>query len=345
MIYSDQKLPAQAAKILKKSQLFSSNEFRSILCQSLPGQAGKSHQLFLVEVQRADTELTDLPARYFIKFGKSSKEYYFYTSINKKIRADLLPVCYYTEYDPELDQTGLILEDLSLTHFQTDWPLPPSNDDCYLTVQKLAEVQAAFWQDPCLENEFRSQIPPGRSWTARRKLALDKIPDFLNFLGDRISAKDRKIYQSLRSTEDQLLEKSQSSSHQTLLHGDMHVWNVFYPREHSAELRFIDWNMWDIGIPTDDLAYLIAIHWVPLRRERLEKNLLVSYHEKLKENGVLDYLWEEFFEDYRLSVTLSLLTPVWQWVRGIEPSIWWPHLENICRAFEDLSCSEILKKN
>ena len=141
------------------------------------------------------------------------------------------------------------------------------------------------------------------------------------------------------SAKDLLIE-TEKSPLQTLLHGDMHAWNVFYPCDTSAEICFIDWNMWDIGIPTDDLAYFIAIHWYPERRKRLEQKMLVGYHEKLKENGVYDYTWDKFFENYRRSVTLSLLTPVWQWIRGIEPCIWWPHLECICQAFDDLKCSE-----
>ncbi len=121
----------------------------------------------------------------------------------------------------------------------------------------------------------------------------------------------------------------------------MHFWNVLYPNSPEEDnLRIIDWNMWDTGSPTDDLAYLMGLHWYPERRTLFEKRLLECYHSQLVECGINSYSWHELWHNYRLSILRHLLTPVWQWWRGIHPGIWWSHLERGMLAFDDLNCAE-----
>ena len=66
------------------------------------------------------------------------------------------------------------------------------------------------------------------------------------------------------------------------------------------------------ALPTNDLAYMMAIHWYPERRRRLERGLLDHYHAVLMENGVRGYSRTDMWEDYRLSVLWHTTTPVFQ---------------------------------
>jgi len=34
--------------------------------------------------------------------------------------------------------------------------------------------------------------------------------------------------------------------------------------------------------------------------------------------------------------------PAWQWSAGLPDFIWWPHLERLAMAFDDLRCAELL---
>ena len=48
----------------------------------------------------------------------------------------------------------------------------------------------------------------------------------------------------------------------------------FFPDPHNADkdhVRLIDWQLWRIGIGTDDLAYTMALDWYPERRRVREK--------------------------------------------------------------------------
>jgi thiamine kinase-like enzyme len=129
----------------------------------------------------------------------------------------------------------------------------------------------------------------------------------------------------------------------TLLHGDAHVWNALYPRGgRRDDVRLIDWDGCRIDAATDDLAYMMAIHWSPERRRRLERECLWRYHAVLTESGVGGYDFDALWRDYRQSVLWQITTPVWQAANGIGPWIWWNSFERVMAAVEDLDCLEFL---
>ncbi len=97
------------------------------------------------------------------------------------------------------------------------------------------------------------------------------------------------------------------------------------------------------GVATDDLAYMMAVHWYPDRRRRLERPLLDAYHSVPLAQGVKDYDRQALDDDYRLSPLWKIMTPVWQAGANIPTVIWWNNLERIQMAIEDLGCRELLE--
>jgi len=51
---------------------------------------------------------------------------------------------------------------------------------------------------------------------------------------------------------------------------------------------------------------MMAAHWYPGRRARLETALLRRYHARLLSLGVHGYSWDDCWEDYRASVVRVL---------------------------------------
>jgi hypothetical protein len=128
----------------------------------------------------------------------------------------------------------------------------------------------------------------------------------------------------------------------TLVHGDAQMWNFFYPRDATIEyVRIIDWQFWHIGVGTDDLAYMMALHWYPERRRRMERELLRRYHTELLRHGVANYPWEVCWFDYRVSALSNLLVPALQWSVKLPAAAWWSHLERAMLAFDDLGCDKL----
>ena len=99
-----------------------------------------------------------------------------------------------------------------------------------------------------------------------------------------------------------------------------------------------------IDLAPKDLAHMMALFWFPEQRKAMETPLLRQYHERLCENGVADYSWEQLWSDYRLCVIRKLFHPAWQWATGHHPNIWWNHLERVLTAYEDLHCRELLNR-
>lgn len=129
----------------------------------------------------------------------------------------------------------------------------------------------------------------------------------------------------------------------TLTHGDAHPWSFMLPRTPEAgHVMVIDWQLWEINVPTDDLAYFMAFWWAPGRRAALERPLLETYHRHLLDYGVQNYDWDACWRDYRESVAYTTLIPIGQFRRKVNLSVLWSGLENSTAAFQDLSCADLL---
>ena len=170
----------------------------------------------------------------------------------------------------------------------------------------------------------------------------EHLARFVDRLGDCLSHERRTLYERLLDAGPRLLQRYHTHRNVTLIHGDAHVWNVFLPRDGGDDLRLFDWDGWRIGIATSDLAYMMALHWYPDRRHRLEPALLDRYHATLLAHGVRGYDRPSLDDDYRWAVLWQMATPVWQAAYDIPPVIWWNHMERIFLAIDDLGCREML---
>jgi aminoglycoside phosphotransferase (APT) family kinase protein len=142
------------------------------------------------------------------------------------------------------------------------------------------------------------------------------------------------------------MERRHARNRRTFAHGDAHAWNFFLPRdERTGDVRLFDWTAWHLGTGSDDLAYMMALHWGPELRRTREGYLLDRYHEGLQKAGIRGYPREALQEDYRLSTLLCAAIPVQQHRINVPPVIWWNHLERIHLAVEDLGCREVLAAN
>jgi thiamine kinase-like enzyme len=270
------------------------------------------------------------------------REVEFYTQVAPVASTGLVPRCFDAVFDSETKEWHLLLEDLTDTHvIATAWPLPPSFEQCQLMVHALARIHAQWWDHP------RLGISVGK-WLD--DLAISKLMEqctglyksFADRLGDRLSPQRRELYDRFIEAAPSQLARYQGRRNLSIVHGDAHVWNYFMPRDGSDDIRLFDWDAWRIGRAANDLAYMIAAHWYPERRQRMERPLLDHYHAALVTHGVSGYGRSDLHDDYRMSVLWQLMTPVWQAALDLPPVIWWGHLERIMLAVDDLGCRDLL---
>jgi hypothetical protein len=175
------------------------------------------------------------------------------------------------------------------------------------------------------------------------QLVASDFQRFADRAGDLLSRERRRLYEQLLGSAPRLLQRYHSHRNFTITQGDAHVWNTFLPRDHqSDDARLFDWDSWRLDVASRDLAYMIAMHWYPDRRQAMERSLLDEYHETLVAHGVQGYDRHMLEADYRLSVLWQITTPVWQAVNNIPAVIWWNGLERIMLAVDDLDCRSLL---
>jgi hypothetical protein len=255
----------------------------------------------------------------------------------------LVPRCFGAHRADATNPWHLVLEDLTDTHaLATEWPLPPSEAKCRTIVGSLGRLHAAWWEDPRLGVTVGARFNDAAMGRFIGQVA-GHFEVFADRLGDELSGERRAFYERLIAAAPRLHERYRDARNITLTHGDAHVWNCFLPWNGIGEAaRWFDWDGWRIRVPTNDLAYMMAVHWYPERRQRLERTLLDHYHAVLLENGVRSYSRIDMQEDYRLSVLWQTITSVFMAGLKLPPVIWWNNFQRVMAAVDDLGCRELL---
>jgi Ecdysteroid kinase-like family len=286
---------------------------------------------------------TGLPERLTGEWNGGRQEVEFYRKVAAETPPGLLPRCFEAEWDAETNHWRLLLEDLGETHkIVTAWPLPPTFNECETILRAWARFHAHWWEDPRLGQSIGRWGDAEAVDQYLRRLK-GKIAQFEQRLGDRLSPERRDLHALLLDRGPRLVKRTDSRRAVTILHGDAHVWNCFLPRDGGSDVRLFDWDGWRLGVATEDLAYMMAVHWYPDHRRSMERPLLDVYHAELQAHGVRDYGRRALDDDYRLSALWCVTTPVWQSGADIPPVIWWNNFERIHMAVEDLGSRDLLE--
>ena len=275
-----------------------------------------------------------------VRTSAGRREVAFYREVASGLSVRAVPRCIEALWD-ETGEWSLLLEDLTDTHMiGTEWPLPPTLEQCGSIVQVQARFHAAWWDDPRLGRSIgqvcgpddmrRGQQTLSRHWERFKERHADLLT---SVQGDLLS-------QVINRAPDRL---ARFQGHNlTIVHGDAHVWNVFVPRNGYDDALLFDWEDWGVGIATDDLAYTMAMHWYPDRRRCMERLLLDRYHATLLAQGVSGYDRPTLDEDYRWSVLWQITRPIWQEAFNVPARVWWNNLERAFLAIDDLNCRDLL---
>ena len=300
-----------------------------------------SYEGSAIDAPRSLIVKTGLPERADAKWSAGRREVAFYNQVAAVMKAPLTPRCFEAVWNAETNDWHLLLEDLTDTHFiATAWPLPPTMNDAKRIVGARARLHAQWWDDP------RLGVSIG-TWLANddeqlRQFAAE-FSRFVDRVGDRLPYERRRLFEGLIDAAPRLNKRYHSHRNATIIQGDSHIWNIFLPKQGADDgIRIFDWDSWRLDVGTDDLAYMMALHWYPDLRRAFERPLLDHYHAELVAHGVNGYDRRALDDDYRLSVLWQIATPVWQAANNIPPWIWWNNLGRTFLAVDDLACRELL---
>jgi hypothetical protein len=294
----------------------------------------------------------DAPIRLFLKVPTGQrptlpgsdlpKEIAFYAHVPRSSASGWVPRCFEAQWNSAGGQSHILLEDLAESHITaTTWPIAPELAQCERMVRALARLHAAWWEDSRLGGSVgqRPDAPAAAAWADR---FAGQVERFCAEAGDWLSQQRRAFLRSLALQAPRVFSHGNRRP-MTLIHGDAHAWNCFLAKDTTvARDVWFDWDNWRVDVGAGDLAYLIALHWYPERRERFETPLLDLYCDELAAAGVTGYDRADLQEDYRLAVLWQVATPVKQYAGGLPPLVWWSHLERILMAVDDLGCRQLL---
>ena len=280
-------------------------------------------------------------------FGGGLDESIFYNDFASRMPEPPTFRCYDFDFDRSARQCYFIFEDASVTH-ETE---PPKEEaftvDLYnKIIDEILKLHLQWWEHPSISQPdfLRASGGPLRMIQAATEDISKKyctnwkdkvLPAFASKFKDEFSSeKHELVLRAIEGWETLYSSRFKQGNRLTLLHGDLHRFNIFYPKNPSTHgLYFADWETYKRGIGPYDLCYLLADETAKRRRE-IEMSLLRYYHNGLKDGGLTDYSWDDCVYDYRLSV-IAILFPTLAWQRL---SIF----ESRLVQFNDWNCEELI---
>ena len=79
------------------------------------------------------------------------REVAYYRDVARYLPGGLVPRCYSAVWDDDTSRFSLLLEDLTATHAMiSEWPVPPTDEQCRRIVQVYSRLHACLWDHPDL---------------------------------------------------------------------------------------------------------------------------------------------------------------------------------------------------
>lgn len=278
----------------------------------------------IVAVDYAAGAPAGLPEQIVLKLGRSpdfligplyANEVRFYNLLAPSLDGVEMPLSLGGAYDPDTQQFGLLLGDLTLKGARfPNVTETVTLDEMRALLDNLARVHARFWMSPRLKNDlaFVETHVDGPLATFMR----DLVPPTIQQEIDTENFK-RELVERLRTTGDQLrdgtqaLHRHQQTLPYTLLHGDTHIGNTYLLPGTKGGL--LDWQLTVRGHHMHDVNYLITTALSIGARRAHERDLLAYYLDRLAAEGVarppsFDESWTEFRRTLIWGVYIGWLT-------------------------------------
>jgi hypothetical protein len=275
----------------------------------------------------------------------------------------MVPRCYAAGHDARTGNSFVLLHDLSETH------APPVSRDQIISldgvpapahlaqvVDALAAFHAYWWEHPAFGHGPAGMDDLRGVWPARAdydRYVERRQAQWASFIGKEggwFPAGLRALYERALAGLPRLWprhfeRRAATFANLTLTHGDCYFCNFLCPRgAMSGATYLIDFQGVEPHFGAMDLVFLFAAFWTPEQRhaEDREQAMLRRYHRGLLAHGVAGYSWDDLLTDYQLMVLDRIFLPVWDQTNGSPHDYWWPKIQCLTSAYQDLGCAQLL---
>lgn len=281
----------------------------------------KRYVCIYITVETPQQELRLVEKVYY----SDDKELLAYELFRRHVLA--VPQVYCVDFDKKILLMDEVSDSIQGIHFDEDSESGElfRNQYCVM-LKEIAKMHAVFWES---ENAFKKVGLDIRHETKesllvhingmeqnflayREKEETGRIPKVWNGLSDTINADKLNYFEDAIQFLKQkyipmIEERFHIGKNITIIHGDLHPGNIFLSKSPGTSVKMIDMEAVRVGLCTEDLAMLMALHIEP-DKER-SKPLLDHYYKCLCQN-VKGYSYEMFMDDYRISIVEAMFYPI-----------------------------------
>ena len=238
------------------------------------------------------------PARVF------EREARFYSEIAPQLRT--VPSAHYVAADYANDDYVLVLQDLG--HLRVgDQSAGVTATDAAAVMRTVAGMHAHFWQTTELNSFDWLPMANSDGMKIGSEVYKASLPGFMQVFEHAIDADMIPVMEQYGANVHQLLDRIAAMPN-TVAHFDFRLDNLFFGD--SGDVWMIDFQTCSKGGGAYDVAYFMSQSVSTAVRQANEDSLLHIYHDELIKNGVKNYAFEQFFQDYRVGVLYGWIIPV-----------------------------------
>jgi hypothetical protein len=234
--------------------------------------------------------------------GFYAREVHFYRNL-AAVTPIRTPRCYFADVDPDEGWSLLLLEDVVTRN--GSWVAGSSVADVELAVGEIAEVHAAWWERPALQEPSVLDLTGFLAVDQQAAVAESTWTKFLDRLTVPHSAEILAVGKLFGPYLGRVAAYLYEAPPRTLVHDDFDADNLFFPLAgEDSSLTVLDWQLTTAGHAPVDVAWVIAGQCEPTVRRAIEARLVRDFHARLVERGVRGYPFGQCWDDYRLALLL-----------------------------------------
>ncbi len=235
------------------------------------------------------------------------REVRFYQELQTRLSIRT-PRCYYADIVGEGPHFALLLEDLAPA-VQGNQIEGCSEEVARAAVLELAGLHAPFWcSEEIRDTSWLGEPDPEQAAETQERYRT-LYPGFRDRYEHGLDSDQLEILRLLG-------EKGQASqgglpSPFSLIHVDYRLDNLLIDEgDDPPRVTAVDWQSITLGSPLADVAYFLGAGVLPEDRRRIEHDIVRAYHQRLFEEGVRNYAWEDCWADYRRGVFSGFMVTV-----------------------------------
>ncbi|MEX0942630.1 MAG: oxidoreductase family protein [Pseudomonadales bacterium] len=231
------------------------------------------------------------------------QQYWRETSFYKELPDPGIPVpsCYYAVHDPATQTFVILMNDLAPAE-SPSWASTPAQ--VAEAVSHLPGIHGKWWNSPLIRSkDWLVQYDNIAFFTAAASAASASVPRVRQLFGAKADQTARLLDMWLDKI-DRVTEYISKQPY-TLVHGDYHPKQIFFPVESNGQFAVIDWQFSFVAQGAWDLIRVVTLGQSVNERRTRENELISNYHAGLAAQGVSNYSMAALEDDIRLGLIVN----------------------------------------